>query len=64
MRSMVIVSLLFLGSLFCISIQNTYANEIDTDAIYAEKCALCHGKDGKGSEAGIGFGVKDFTDKE
>ncbi len=63
MRSMVI-SLFFLGSIFCISIQNTYADEIDTDVIYAEKCALCHGEDGKGTETGIGFGVKDFTDKE
>jgi cytochrome c6 len=61
---MVAVSLLFLGLIFCLSFQNTYANEIDTDTIYAEKCALCHGEDGKGSEAGIGFGVKDFTDKE
>jgi mono/diheme cytochrome c family protein len=57
-------SLLFLGSIFCLSLQSTYANEIDTDVIYAEKCALCHGEDGKGSKAGIGFGVKDFTDKE
>ncbi len=61
---MVAVSLLFLGSIFCLSFQSTYANEIDTDVIYAEKCALCHGEDGKGTEAGIGFGAKDFTDKE
>ncbi len=64
MRSMVIVSLLFLGSIFCINLQNTFADEIDTDSIYAEKCALCHGEDGKGTETGIGFGTKDFTDKE
>ncbi len=64
MRSIVIVSLLFLGSIFCLNLQNTSASDIDTDAIYGEKCALCHGEDGKGTETGIGFGVKDFTDKE
>ncbi len=61
---MIVVSLFILGSIFCINLQNINANEIDTDAIYAEKCALCHGEDGKGTETGIGFGVKDFTDKE
>lgn len=60
----IVVSFLIAGFIYCLFIQNTYANEIDTDAIYAEKCALCHGEDGKGTETGIGFGVKDFTDKE
>ncbi len=64
MRSMMIVSLLIFGSILCVNLKDTFANEIDTDTIYAEKCALCHGEDGKGSDAGIGFGVKDFTDKE
>ena len=64
MRSKVIVSLLFLGSIFCLNFSNTYANEIDAVEIYAEKCALCHGEDGKGTSTGIDFGVKDFTDKE
>jgi hypothetical protein len=40
------------------------ADEIDTDEIYAEKCALCHGEDGKGTPTGIDFGAKDFTDAE
>ncbi len=61
---MMIVSLLIFGSILCVSLKNTFANEIDTDTIYAEKCALCHGEDGKGTETGIGFGAKDFTDKE
>jgi len=45
-----------------LSLSNTFAGDIDTDEIYAEKCALCHGDDGKGSPTGIDFGVKDFTD--
>ncbi len=44
------------------SLSNTFAGDIDTDEIYAEKCALCHGDDGKGSKIGIDFGVKNFTD--
>nr|MBC8553033.1 hypothetical protein [Candidatus Brocadiales bacterium] len=64
MRSKVIVSLLFLVAIFCLVFSNVYANEIDTTAIYAEKCALCHGGDGKGTPTGIDFGTKDFTDKE
>jgi mono/diheme cytochrome c family protein len=64
LRSKVIVSLLFIGSIFCLSFSNIYANEIDATAIYAEKCALCHGEDGKGTPTGIDFGTKDFTDKE
>ncbi len=64
MRNKVIVSLFVLGSIFCLSFASTYADDIDTTEIYAEKCALCHGEDGKGTDAGIGFGTKDFTDKE
>jgi mono/diheme cytochrome c family protein len=55
---------LFLGSFICLSFLNTYADEIDTETIFAEKCALCHGDDGKGSPTGIDFGVKDFTDQD
>ena len=64
MRSKVIVSLLFLVAIFCLGFSNVYADEIDTTTIYAEKCALCHGGDGKGTPTGIDFGTKDFTDKE
>ena len=64
MRSKVIVSLLFLVSIFSLGFSNAYADEIDAAAIYAEKCALCHGEDGKGTPTGIDFGTKDFTDKE
>ncbi len=64
MRNIIVVSLFVLVSIFCLNLKNTIADDIDTDTIYAEKCALCHGEDGKGTETGIGFGVKDFTDKE
>ena len=55
---------LFSGLIFCLSLSNSLADEIDTDEIYAEKCALCHGEDGKGTPTGIDFGAKDFTDAE
>lgn len=29
--------------------------------IYAKKCAMCHGKDGKGSPVGLKMGAKDLT---
>ena len=64
MRSKAIVCFLFSGLIFCLSLSNTSANEIDTAEIYVEKCALCHGDDGKGTLTGIDFGVKDFTDAE
>lgn len=64
MKSMVIVCSLFTGLLYCLSLSNAYADEVDTETIYAEKCALCHGEDGKGTSTGIDFGVKDFTDAE
>ncbi|MGR3173800.1 MAG: c-type cytochrome [Candidatus Scalindua sp.] len=64
MRSKVIVCFLFSGLILCLSFTNTLASEIDTAVIYAEKCALCHGEDGKGTSTGIDFGVKDFSDAE
>ena len=64
MISKIIVSLLFLVSMFCLGFSNVYANDIDASEIYADKCALCHGEDGKGTSIGIDFGAKDFTDKE
>ncbi|MGQ3685219.1 MAG: c-type cytochrome [Candidatus Loosdrechtia sp.] len=35
----------------------------DVKQIYAETCELCHGANGKGTEAGKAFGVPDFTDR-
>ncbi len=64
LRSIMAVSCLFLVSVFCLSNTNIFADGIDTDTIYAEKCALFHGPDGKGTETGINFGTKDFTDAE
>jgi cytochrome c6 len=29
--------------------------------IYAKKCAMCHGKDGKGTPVGLKMGAKDLT---
>ncbi len=65
LRSKIIgMCFLFTGLVFCLSLSSTFAGDIDTDTIYAEKCALCHGDDGKGSPTGINFGVKNFTDAE
>ncbi len=33
----------------------------DAAALYAQKCAACHGKDGKGTPAGKKLGAKDLT---
>jgi mono/diheme cytochrome c family protein len=60
----IVICFLFAGLVFCLCFSNIFAGDIDTDAIYADTCALCHGDDGKGSPTGIDFGVKDFTDAE
>ncbi len=64
MRSKTIVCFLFSGLIFCFSLSNTLAGEIDTAEIYAEKCALCQGEDGNCTPTGSDFGVKDFTDAQ
>jgi cytochrome c6 len=33
----------------------------DAAALFASKCAACHGKDGKGSPTGMKMGVKDLS---
>ncbi len=33
----------------------------DAGALFQKKCVACHGKDGKGSPAGVKLGVKDLT---
>ena len=33
----------------------------DAAALFQKKCVACHGKDGKGSPAGLKLGVKDLT---
>ena len=33
----------------------------DAAAIYASKCAVCHGKDGKGTPAGLKMGAPDLA---
>lgn len=34
---------------------------VDAAALYASKCAACHGKDGKGTPAGKSMGAKDLA---
>lgn len=43
---------------------NFSINAGDVNQIYKDTCELCHGKDGKGSEAGKQFGVPDFSNAE
>ena len=33
----------------------------DATALFQKKCVACHGKDGKGSPAGLKLGAKDLT---
>ena len=33
----------------------------DSAALFTQKCAMCHGKDGKGSPTGLKMGAKDLT---
>ncbi len=33
----------------------------DAAALFQKRCAVCHGKDGKGSPAGLKMGAKDLT---
>jgi cytochrome c6 len=33
----------------------------DAHTLFASKCAVCHGKDGKGSPAGLKMGAKDLS---
>ncbi|HHT9159449.1 MAG: hypothetical protein A2099_07655 [Planctomycetes bacterium GWF2_39_10] len=39
-------------------------NAEDVNKTYKDTCELCHGTDGKGSEAGKQFGVPDFTNAD
>lgn len=36
----------------------------DINKVYKDTCELCHGPDGKGSEAGKQFGVPDFSNAD
>jgi cytochrome c6 len=35
---------------------------VDAAALFASKCASCHGKDGKGSAVGLKMGAKDLAE--
>lgn len=39
-------------------------NAGDVEKIYKDTCELCHGMDGKGTEAGKQFGVPDFANPD
>ena len=39
-------------------------NAGDVNKIFKDTCELCHGPDGKGSEAGLQFGVPDFSNAD
>lgn len=43
---------------------STTAHAGDIKKTYKDTCELCHGVDGKGSEAGKQFGVPDFTNPD
>ncbi len=64
LRSKLVVSILFVGSLVCLNNSSLFAGTIDTDQIYADIYEMCHGPDGKGTKQGIDFGVHDFTHAE
>jgi cytochrome c6 len=36
---------------------------VDAAALFQSKCAVCHGKDGKGSPSGKKMGVKDLAEE-
>ena len=56
MKSTLLVGALFLGTVL-------HASAADVPALWAQHCASCHGKDGKGeTKAGRKAGVKDQTD--
>ncbi len=43
---------------------NSVVNAGDLNKIFKDTCELCHGPDGKGSEAGKQFGVPDFSNAD
>ncbi|BBO18891.1 cytochrome c [Candidatus Brocadia pituitae] len=47
-----------------LSFSSVTAHAGDVKKIYKDTCELCHGADGKGSEAGKQFQVPDFTNPE
>ncbi|HMV86000.1 MAG TPA: c-type cytochrome [Blastocatellia bacterium] len=63
---MILVSSVLVAALPALSVGSSFATAPATmqnaAAIYTEKCAKCHGADGKGAEKFKKQGVKDFTD--
>ena len=62
------VSAVLVGSLFVVfkssSNATTVAARVDGAEVYGQKCAGCHGRDGKGSARLKDKGVPDFTDAD
>ena len=49
-----------IAALFALSLAGTALAD-DAAALYAKRCASCHGKDGKGTPVGQKMGAKDLT---
>ena len=47
-----------------LGLSSSTANAGDVKKIFKDTCELCHGADGKGTEAGKQFGVPDFTNPD
>ncbi|MCF6159667.1 MAG: hypothetical protein E3K32_14125 [wastewater metagenome] len=45
-----------------LGLSTSSVNAGDVNKVYKDTCELCHGADGKGTEAGKQFGVPDFSD--
>jgi cytochrome c6 len=46
---------------FALAFTLTAAAHADGAAVFQSKCAMCHGKDGKGSPAGLKMGAHDLN---
>lgn len=68
---MTAVLILFAGAIFGINQTqasnnfSTIADDTDAEQIYAQRCARCHGEDGKaGTKIGKRMGARNFTDAQ
>ncbi|MDR4507549.1 MAG: c-type cytochrome [Candidatus Brocadiaceae bacterium] len=66
MKKVLSFSAIFMATVFglYLSVPSSMATAGDPKQIYKDTCELCHGPDGKGSEAGKQFGAPDFSNKE
>ncbi len=64
LKTLFLTTALALASLILPAALPTVSAAPDAAAIYAAKCAKCHGSDGSGVEKYKKKGVKDFTDAQ